>query len=168
MNHAIDILKGYMGAFSEKTLSLLYASGWSYNRNVDISNDLQTLRNEGYTIFPVIIDFLEQFSGLQIDIPNPIVPNIKRTLDFRISSAMRGIRQRTVDAYGDGLDRVLCLIGVDNDSIHFTMDGEGKVYGLYDRMILFIGNSDEEAIENCCVWHPSNPFPIIRDFRNEI
>lgn len=156
-----------MHSFSSKTVSILTAAGWNEGRRIEVFPYVRQLEQDGFAVFPVVTMFLERFGGLVLHRPNPVVPSITSSLDFGVDQTLRNFKQWESEVFSEKLHVTLCPVGHNTDAIVFAMDVEGKVYGLYDTIALFIGESGEQAIENYCSWSPSNPFQVILDLRNE-
>lgn len=70
--------------FSEETLELLSAAGWTEDRKVDVHPYVRALEKRGFEVFDAARTFLETFGGIFIfDDPE------ERLLSRRVGSAMR-------------------------------------------------------------------------------
>ncbi len=159
-----------MTIFSERTLSALYAAGWTPNRNIDISTELDILKKQGYSTFPAALDFMKRFSGLQISFQSLFDSKIHYSVHFGTKPVLYMEGEgggEGIEGFAEDLNTRLCPIGADNSGILWTMAEDGKVYGIYMPVILLMGNSGEQAIENTINYLPSNPLPVVKDYTDE-
>jgi hypothetical protein len=139
--------------FSKYTVGVLQNAGWCPNRRVRIDNHIRMLKADGYKVFPTIRDFLEQFGNLEIHYEFELESGDKETIQdiihFDASYAASAVYPERIAEYMRFLGLPLCVIGECN-SRHTTllMDSQGKVYGGQDDLIIFCGETGEQAIEN--------------------
>lgn len=150
-----------MYAFSARSLSLLNAAGWRENYEPVIEPYLECLQEEGYPVFSAAVNFLQHFGGLRLSRRNPIVPRIISTLALGIDQNVRNYGRLRLEIFSEDLNAYLCPVGIDTNDIVFVITPSGSVYGVYDIIMLHLGDSGEQALENWCNFHPSNPFRVI-------
>ena len=107
----------------------------------------RALEEDGYSVFPVVSEFLAEFGNLSIRYLYK--PNSEDRLHFDAAAAAAVIFHERVSQYMELLGTPLCVIG-EYYTDHYTllMDPTGKVYGAFDEVMNLLGGSGREAIEN--------------------
>ena len=127
--------------FSEKTLDILYKSGWSEDRRIDTSEYSHLLANDGYQLFDIQRQFLSSFGGLHI-------VGVKNRPDLHFDLAQTYLSAGDLEYVSDGLVTILSPVGeFSNEHELITMSSEGKIYYVYEEHSYLWANSGEEAIE---------------------
>jgi hypothetical protein len=138
-----------MNNFSPSTVAYLTKAGWYAGRKVSIIKYRAYLSGEGYTWFLKVADFLEEFGDLVIQYEDTAGVSVL-TFDACYASARYDSRWVT-DEYAQRLGRSqLCIIGELSGHMLLFMNDLGQVYGGYDDILCFFGNSGIEAIEVIC------------------
>jgi hypothetical protein len=136
---------------SDRTQQLLAAAGWTPDRQVDVSQDIQEMEAEGYTCFPVAQTFLRSFQGLQLEWTDMDVRSgreLQNSLWIDSAAAAAGEFPEWHRDYEAFLGRPLCPIGRAENS-HFTlwMDIQGWIYGTFDELCVLYGETAVQAID---------------------
>lgn len=145
--------------FSEPVLSALNIAGWFSGRVINIDECVSALQSAGFTVCPVVHDFLSEFGGLEIrrQIVNNSPNNIGHTLDyihgnleFDPSWCADNIHPENVEYYIQMLGKQICVVGV-WEGVTLFMSCDGAVYGSFGSDVYFFGSTGREAIENILV-----------------
>jgi hypothetical protein len=138
-----------MENFSPSTVAYLTKAGWYADRKVSLIKYRAYLSGEGYTWFPQVADFLEEFGGLEIRYEGIAGVSVV-TFDACYASSCYDSRWVTQN-YAQRVGRSqLCIIGELSGHMLLCIDDLGRVYGGYDDILCFFGNSGVEAIEIIC------------------
>jgi hypothetical protein len=136
---------------SPLTLKILRDAGWSPSRRFDTADYEKALRDDGYVISPAVLQFMRSFGGLQLRHPNSRVPGKTLVLSLDARKATAGVASGWARSYERRLRRELCAFGTAEDGyLLLVMDPDGGVHAGYDDVLLFVGNSGIEAIDNLC------------------
>ena len=137
--------------FSERTTSILLASGWRAGRAVDVRGiDEQIFARCGLRMSPVVRLFLTEFSGIRLIKPHEgeigsFDPIDAATEEKSLwNSWYRGLRDLTKgDAYP---------LGTETDSGCLLMRNDGAVFSIYMMYdwLVFLGHTGDEALEALC------------------
>lgn len=147
-----------MDNFSPPTVQYLTEAGWYAGRKVSLIKYRAYLEGEGYTWFPKAAEFLEEFGDLILNYRDKGGKSML-TFDACYTSARYDSRWVT-DEYAQRLGRLqLCVIGELSGHMLLFMNDLGQVYGGYDDILCFFGNSGIEAIEIIC----SNQQELIKE-----
>src|SRR4051812_30329326 len=49
-------------------LPALHRAGWSRSRRISVDADLRALADDGYSVFPAAVEFLQSYSGLFVQV----------------------------------------------------------------------------------------------------
>jgi hypothetical protein len=137
--------------FSEVTHAILHDAGWSEDYRHDTTPDAKLLKQAGYPVFPVVIEFLSRFGGIRFNYPHPIMSGYEEYALFKVAEGSAYFLLEHVALDAEYLGRPLCLIGeCYSGNMWMMMDEEGCVYTDYGSEMFFIGTSGEDAIEALC------------------
>lgn len=143
------------GAFSNATRTILYDAGWSEDYRHDTAEDERLLKQAGYPVFPVILEFLSCFGGIRFYYPHRIMSSYEEYASFKIVEADAHTLLEYVALSAEDLGRPLCLIGECNSGdMWMMMDEEGYVYEDYGSQMFLLGTSGADAIEALCTRRP--------------
>ena len=138
-----------MNNFSLSTLTYLTLASWEVGRKVPTIKCRAYLSEEGYSWFPKVATFLEEFGDLLIKYKDKAGASVL-TFDACYASSRYDSRWVT-EEYAQRLGcSQLCPIGELSGHMLLFMDDFGRVYGGYDDILCFFGNSGVEAIEVIC------------------
>jgi hypothetical protein len=146
--------------FSPKTRSLLEAAGWSDSREIDTTGYEKTLRERSYPVHPSVLEFLSRFGGLIVIHPHARVPGMQDRFHFDASRAAESVFPAWVKEYSARLNAPLCVVGqAYREYMVVMMDPQGRMFAGYDHILVELGTSFVEAIENICAGkqHPRIP-----------
>jgi hypothetical protein len=125
----------------------LARAGWVPTRSVDIEVDLQTLAKDGYSTFPAAVEFLRQYSGLQL----PIVDRLGRPDEIWFSAhrACMGIASSWIRTYSDRSGTTVLPVGEAYHGHLTLLIGEnGHWFGGYDNEFGLIGEDLLSCLDN--------------------
>ena len=143
-----------MYPFSETTLNELFKAGWTPERQIDTKEYERLLRDKGYVVHPVVVDFLRSFGGLKMMHENGFGVDDRDLFHFNIKLALSETCNENVQADAELVGFPLCLIGeMFSGDLWLTMDATGKVYAS-DLSIRLVGDSGADAIEAICTTRP--------------
>lgn len=148
-----------MYQFSSATLACLAKAGWYKGRKMPMVQYISyraCLLNEGYSWFPAVADFLEEFGGLSIQFNRN---NYSETIRLDASEAASSVW--LPDYYAPRIGRAqLCVLGqVYTDHLLLFMDEASNVYGGFDQFLCFVGSSGADAVEALCTNRPLPEIP---------
>ncbi|MBV9791035.1 MAG: SUKH-3 domain-containing protein [Chloroflexi bacterium] len=151
------------GAFSDATKHQLRRAGWNPTRSVSTTHVIRSLEAEGFTVFPVVREFLQHFGNLIFKERHGFF-HTEITFHFDAQDAADGIFRERVEDYAELLHVPLCPIG---RASHATlmMDPNGAIYGGFDDGLLLWGHTPIEAIENLV---QARPVQTIHDERSPL
>lgn len=141
--------------FSEAVLHVLQTAGWSPQRHVDISKYIVALEAEGFTVFPVVRDFLSAFGGLLIvhtweeeieTRSGPTRHTFRDIIELDAVDFADNVHPDNIDRYQTCIRQPLCVLGV-WEGRTLLMDPLGKVYGGFGPELWYCGDSGAQAIE---------------------
>lgn len=128
---------------------VLREGGWFPEREIDMREYVELLEGEGYTVFPAVHAFLQNYGGLtfahayQSSKTGQIIPIFHH---FDIDVALIDAEQ-LADCIAS-LPSPACLIGeADNSHTLLLMTDTGQVYECHDGMTNLLAYSGQEAIE---------------------
>lgn len=136
-----------MHSFSPQALRLLRRAGWIEERSVDVMQWERLLSDAGHPVSIAVVSFLREFGGLVFANPDAIPPAAE-DWHFDVARALSQGGSRTrVRQYVRRLHTDLCPIGYGfGGYMALMMDDLGRVFGGYDQVFLYIGDSGSDAI----------------------
>ena len=124
---------------------VLRRAGWSPERQVDISQWVEPLRQDGNEVFPVAAGILRSYGGLSFKGPRQ-----KRGTrhDFDVNPVhWYGERDRLVDIESI-TGRSACPLGETSGAAMLAVLDDGRVVGDFDGCIIQISDSWKGALDN--------------------
>ena len=144
--------------FSTFTLTQLKAAGWREERRFDPSHYERFLEAKGYTVFPVVTEFLTRFGGLRIARPSWRLPGNIHWFHFAVDIVGAAPSKSQIEDDIADIQTPLCLIGNAYDAwMPMVMDTDGNVYISFEGLH-YLGASGEDAIEALCTNRPIEGF----------
>lgn len=149
-----------MNDLTAETLEFLENSGWSSERNMDISAYVEAHKEYGCNVPDVVLEILRQFNGLTIKLPfkQPLIINNKETylsstLEFNGHLASPADLCNGLVHYATNINADLVYpIGLLDGITLLLMDDEGNIYcGLDYGEIYRIGRTIAEALNTIIV-----------------
>lgn len=134
---------------SDATQAILQQAGWHSGRQIDVSAMVDALAAEGYTITPVVVDFLTEFGGLKVVFPNPRAPQLEDQFHLQPDRAARGVTRERVETYEERVGEPLVTIGENYDMV-LLLSASGKMYGGFDDLLYRLGNDPAEGLTSLC------------------
>lgn len=134
-------------------------AGWQPRRSIITLAYRLRLFTEGYSWFPAVEQFLQEFGGLQIKFPTE---HGSDTLHFNASQAASGVYSDwALNNYAQRIGNgKLSVIGqAYSDHMTLYMTNTGEVYGGFDDFLCFIAESGKAAIEVICQGLPIQEIP---------
>ncbi len=140
-------------SFSPAVLKYLKAAGWRPGRKVTTKHWESFLRNANNPVYPVVVEFLQEFGGLEVDFPDPGNPG---DINFFHISPTDAAEHYFIDE--DCLSNVnawagcaLCAIGAASPyHMLLLMSADGRVFLRHGDFLWLIGMSGYDAIEKLC------------------
>ncbi|WP_154814481.1 SUKH-3 domain-containing protein [Actinophytocola xinjiangensis] len=124
----------------------LLEANWSPDRRVDIVEDLNAFRIDGFPVFPVVVDFLQRYSGIVIHFDRA---GYRDVLSFSGKGAGGAIEADRVEIYSRRAGVLLAPVGEAYGGHLILMIGEdGSWYGGYDNEFGSLGGNFLDALEN--------------------
>jgi len=153
-----------MYPFSPDVADYLKAAGWRPGRKVTTRHWESLLRHANNPVYPVVVEFLQEFGGLTIYHPNPGHPETDDR-DICISPSIAAEHNAIEE---DGLIDMnaragcaLCAIGTAREHhILLLMAADGRVFGAMSDLLWLFGMSGCDAIETLCTsnrWKHLHP-----------
>lgn len=140
-----------MHPFNQNVELILIESGWTSNRSIDITQYLNIAVSEGYSVCDEVQRFLRKFGGLRLRFDRN---GIEELLHFDAGRAMLDMDSSWIKKdYSVRLQtNDLCPIGqAFSNHLTILMDSNGSVYGSYDDLLYFFGETPATAIEAICL-----------------
>ncbi|MBD2769035.1 SUKH-3 domain-containing protein [Hymenobacter sp. BT664] len=141
-------LREDMNFISEETKVLLEKAGWSEARRVSIEEYENHLEKLGYPKFPVALEFLRRFGGLQIS-ESPQGES-QRSYNLKVDplKLTQCYPPYVFAAFEEGLGRPLCPVALaDNGHSAIAMDEAGRFYCMDGSALFHVADSIYEAIQ---------------------
>jgi hypothetical protein len=141
-------LKKCMNFVSEETKNLLEKAGWSEARLVNIREYENHLEKLGYPKFPVALEFLRRFGGLQISENSK--DEFRRSYNLKVDpiKLTQCYPPYVFEEFGEGLGRPLCPVALaDNGHSAIAMDEAGRVYCIDGSVLFHVADNFYEAIQ---------------------
>lgn len=140
MRQLCDLVAGYETMSEPQSIyDLLAAAGWMEERKVDVEPQLAALRANGFSVWPEVTPFLEEFSGIVLS----FVRNDR--LDTAWVDPVRATSwadRPSVEAYEDRLGVKLVPVGYANhDHLLLMASDGGRFFGGYDAFLADLGAS---------------------------
>jgi hypothetical protein len=127
-------------------ISALREAGWYPNRRVDITKDLTALEQKGYSVFEVVIEFLQEYSGLTVNFDHHGDPD---EAWFSGSRACNLMAPPWVEDYSRRAGvRLLPVGAVFDEHLTLLIGADGSWYGGFDDIFGSRGANFFELIEN--------------------
>lgn len=144
-----------------RTVRYLRAAGWDSNRRLDTAPVIAAMTREGYTVFPVVNDFLATFGNLSLSYPHYRNPTLTDRCHFDAALAAQNVFTEHVSYWSDRIGAPLCPVGeAFNDHMTVLMAQNGAVYGGFEETLVKLGNSGYEALNTLC--EGGEPESIVR------
>jgi len=128
---------------------VLKKAGWYEGRMASKAVVTQVIMKEGYSMFPNVIEFLQEFWDLTIYFENKRngLKNDDITFVFEKATHLE-VPERIKGDYSFRIGKELCLIGsVYREHMVLMMSSDKCVYGGYDDFLCKISDSGYGAIE---------------------
>lgn len=137
------------------TGELLRSSGWQQGRNISTESYERSLFSNGYILSPTVKQFLHEFGGLQVRF---VHPRLKQPswFDFDPIVASRSLLKDDVEEYARIIGETgLVPIGQLDGNLIILMGPSGRLYGVFDDIVMQYGNDAYEALDCLCRERPS-------------
>jgi hypothetical protein len=124
----------------------LTAAGWTPDRDVEANKDTETLAENGHPVWPALIFFLREFTGLTVS----FVRNGREDYAwFSADRACRWIKRDWIKQYEPVVGSRLSPVGYGyHDHMVLLAAEDGRYIGAYDEFIGLLGRSAYEMIGN--------------------
>lgn len=138
-----------MNMYAEVVLNALIKSGWEKDRVVEIENVLSILLQEGYGVNETQLNFLREFTFLNIEYENPRLKDCILTITLDPIKANESIFRDLVEEYEAYCNEKFIIIGeVDKENMTLYMSNLGVFYGGYDNFLIKLGLNFNDMILN--------------------
>lgn len=131
------------------------------NRQIDIENDINFLKEKGYHIMSSFVDFFKEYGHIDF---LTIVNGNKRYIDFDVQKNIRyDYHSVIIEDYPKITNsKTLIPIGNIDESLYLVIDENNIIYSLYDGSVMIVGKSINEALDNLCNsdWRRLEELPI--------
>ncbi|MEN8220867.1 MAG: SUKH-3 domain-containing protein [Pseudomonadota bacterium] len=158
-----------MPKFSKTTLKLLYQAGWFEKRKVNISEFIQVLHEEDFSLPKKVAQFLKSFGKLKIKQPGGDYFHFD-VIEATLSVDTDWVKQD----YSERVGEKLCIIGeAFNGYMTLCMSPQGEVYAGFDDTLVYVGTSGYDAIEALSLGYELAKVPelapeLITQFKDSI
>lgn len=128
-----------------KIISILKKNGWYENRESDITNILNYLKSEKYTICDTQINFLKEFGDLEISFKD-----CNENGHFISTNPIDvGLPEWAKQKYEMYINKKFILIGeVVCENTFLLMDNNLEMYGVYENEFIYLGKNFYDFLEN--------------------
>jgi hypothetical protein len=134
----------------DKCEQRLVACGWYPGRKVDVRLVLQELSDAGFSIEPVIMEFLQEFSGLRVCYPSAF-PDVDDILVIDASAALATLDRLDVRWYERGISEKLVPVGLAfYEHMTVLLGASGKLYCVFDDTVLCLGSDPRAGMAALC------------------
>jgi hypothetical protein len=137
-----------MSAFqlSEQVLAALRSHGWHEGRQVDIGEIVAFLTSKGIQVSPIAADFLREFHGLHLQLPNGGLTAV----NFDVYEGMSFLEEGELALLESLVGQPLCPIGLGGTFLLF-MTPVGETIFLHDEWLLYLrAHNVHDAFEVIC------------------
>ena len=145
----------------KEILELIRKAGWKIGVRKSKDEIQEIIKQNGYSPFECVVDFLCEFNGLKILFFNRRngLKDDDISFDFIHAASLESI-ERVRDDYELRIGKPLCLVGTAyRDYFVLMMSDDGNVYGAYDDFLCKIGDSGLAAIRNIVFDEPFIEIP---------
>jgi hypothetical protein len=131
-----------------KVEKYLIQSGWYTGRKVDISNCIQSFKEDNILLTKSAVSFIEEYYKLNIQIIAEFEKLKGHVLEIDMNSHSY-IDPEFLEKFNQHYNKNLITVGLcPNYALILLIDEYGKFYGANDQLIAVIGNTFEEVLEN--------------------
>ena len=132
----------------EGTKNLLEDARWSESRPVNIKKYKDHFEKLGYPEFPIALEFLRQFGGLQISDSSKDESRKSYNLKVDPISLTQCYPPYVFAEFGEVLGHHLCPVALaDNGHSVIVMDEAGRVYCIDGSILFHVADNYSEAIQ---------------------
>ncbi len=144
-----------MQNWTKKTLKSLHQAGWFENREININEFRQALREEGFVMPNKAAQFLKVFGKLKIE------QLCGDYFHFDVAEAVESVDPDWIkEDYSKRAGEKLCIIGeAFNGYMTVCMSPQGRVYAGFDDTLVYAGASGNEAIETLSLGYELTEVP---------
>lgn len=132
-----------------KVYHVLKKSGWNEKRQVEETEIVQKIINEGYPVMKSVVSFMKSFGGLLIEFDN-LQNGIKNdTIDLDFEKATHVETPGKIrKSYVPRIRKDLCLVGsAYREHLILLMSEDGYVYGAFENYFCFIDKTGLGALQ---------------------
>lgn len=143
--------------FTKEIRERLLKAGWSEGYEHDVTKYIKIHEVWGCQPPPIVLSFLRKYGGLILEYPHKIVKSHILKLSLNPTD---GLQRLNVNICTD-LDYKAEIIGTNHlyflgyfeNHMELFMDESGRVYGIFDDLIVKVADTGIEAIEAICNGH---------------
>lgn len=137
--------------FTEKTITILRANGWSENRLLPTKEYEKKLIAAGYKPHTAALEFLSKFEGLTVSFESSKYDDKINNCHFDLDKSIAVADIDDIEDFGACIGAALCPIGEMNRKNSIVAIAEdGRVFGYYSPYISLLGNNYFDAINIIC------------------
>jgi hypothetical protein len=118
---------------SDRMLAILRSYGWHEGRQVEIGGIKAFLTSRGIEVSPMAVDFLREFHGLHLQLPNGGLPWVK----FDVNEEMTFLEEGELDQLESLVKQPLCPVGLGGAFLLFITPS-GEMIFLHDEWLLYL------------------------------
>lgn len=139
-------------SFSPATRVVLAKAGWTDAYECPkLLAYCEALAQDGYEVSAAARELLRRFGGLQFEIPHPPRPGATDSFHTLADVAVAKTFSDTVERWSEIAGAPLCLVGqVWGGHMGLAMDAQGRVFAGDGELVVYLGASGEQAIEDLC------------------
>lgn len=136
--------------FSETTLKILYAGGWTEDRLLPSNSFIEKLTQAGYKPHAAALEVLQRFGGLKFSHVDS--DGYRWNFHFDIDRTIAICDIEDIEDYGNCIGTILCPVGeIDNGHLLLTVANDGRIFSYFNPFICFDGINYSDAIERYCI-----------------
>jgi hypothetical protein len=131
---------------STRALAVLRAYGWHPERCVGVEAVADFLKSNGVELFPAAVDFLKEFGGLHLQLPDGGISAVK----FDVHDEMSYFEGSELDQLRSLVKQSLCPIGVGGRFLLFLTPSEEMIFLHDEWLLLLLARNIHDGFEVIC------------------
>lgn len=136
---------------TNNTLEYLRRSGWSKERQVDISIYLKALIEDGYEINSLVEEFLKNYGGLEVKHHHTKDSTQMDKFHFNAEKATESYFPEVVEEYMERVNEKLVVVGMcRSEHMVVMLSHSGKMYAGFDEILLKLGDNIASGLVALC------------------
>lgn len=132
--------------FSQHTLAILKAGGWSESRTMDGDIYASKLKERGFIPHEAALTFLRKFGELEFSFPSKKYRNCNNDCHFNIDKVLGVCDIEDINDFGNCIGTKLCPVGeIEKRNAIVAVAEDGRVFAYYSPFITLIANNYFDA-----------------------